>query len=102
MARLKAGVTDGNTVRTGVRVTDEKSNPEHRRLFAIPTAKPSCSTALAAPSLPEARVITGDREVDAMLWLKEVCQTARDVAIVDKALEAAAKIKTPAKAIEDL
>jgi hypothetical protein len=102
MARLKAGVTDGNTVRAGVRVTDEKGNPEHRRLFAIPTAKPSARPPLAAPQLPEARTITGDREVDAMLWLKEVCQTARDVAIVDRALEAAAKIQTPAKAIEDL
>ncbi|NVZ08831.1 hypothetical protein HW932_06110 [Allochromatium humboldtianum] len=101
MARLKAGVTDGNTVRAGIRVTDEKGNPEHRRLFIVPSGDISGSTALAVPQLPEARTITGDREVDAMLWLKEVCQTARDVAIVDKALEAAAKIQTPAKAIED-
>lgn len=101
MARLKAGVTDGNPARPAIHVTDEKGNPEHRRLFTIPTAKPSDSNALAVPSLPEARVITGDREVDAVLWLKEVCQSARDVAIVDRALEAAAKIKTPAKSIED-
>ncbi|MCK7578823.1 MAG: hypothetical protein MZV65_25910 [Chromatiales bacterium] len=55
---------------------EKPGNPEHRRLFAIPQAKPSDSTALVAPTLPEPRTVTGDREVDAMLWLKEVRQTA--------------------------
>jgi hypothetical protein len=100
--RQKSRHSDANTPASIPVTRNEKpGNPEHRRLFAIPHPKPSDSTALAVPQLPEARTVTGDREVDAMLWLKEVCQTARDVAIVDRALEAAAKIQTPAKAIED-
>lgn len=100
MARLKAGVTDGNTARTGVSVTDEKGNPEHRRLFAIPTPKPSDSTALVVPQLPEARTVTGDREVDALLWLRDLCKHAREVSVLDRALEAASRITTPMEELE--
>lgn len=75
-------------------------NLEHQRLFAIPTSPPSDSTALVAPTLPEQTCITGDREVDALLWLGRVCKTTTDLAVLDKALEAAAKIQTPANDLE--
>lgn len=76
------------------------SNPEHQRLFTIPTPLCSHETALTVPSLPEPQRVTGDREVDACLWLRRVCQTTRDERVLDSALEAAERIKTPAEAIE--
>lgn len=72
----------------------------HQTLFAIPTAPPSDSTALVAPQLPEQTRITGDLEVDAVLWLGKVCKMTTDLAVLDKALDAAAKIQTPAEELE--
>lgn len=63
------------------------SNPEHQRLFTIPTPLCSHETALTVPSLPEPQRVTGDREVDACLWLRRVCQTTRDERVLDLALE---------------
>lgn len=105
-ARLKAGqmalnfVTDGkSTGPDAFFVTD--GNPEHQALFAIPTPQPSASTALAVRVLPEQRRVTGDLETDAFIWLREVCKTATDLSTLDVALEAAQRIQTPAKQIED-
>ena len=99
--RQKARHCDANAPASIPVTRNEKpGNPEHRRLFAIPQAGASGSTALVVPQLPEARTVTGDREVDAMLWLKEVCQTARDVGVLDRALEAASRIKTPMEELE--
>lgn len=75
-------------------------NAEHQRLFTIPTAPPSDSTTLVAPQLPEQTRMTGDLEVDAVLWLGRVCKMTTDLAVLDKALDAAAKIQTPAKELE--
>ena len=99
--RQKARHCDANTPASIPVTRNEKpGNPEHRRLFAIPPAKPSDSTALAVPQLPEARTVTGDREVDAMLWLRDLCQHAREVGVLDRALEAASRIKTPMEELE--
>lgn len=78
-------------------------NPEHQRLFQIPEPVTSASTDLVAPTLPEPQTVTvtGDREVDACLWLASVCKTATDPAVLDRAAEAASRITTPAKEIED-
>ena len=77
-------------------------NPEHRALFTIPTPVVSDSTALAiARPLPKQERVTGDLEVDAALWLRQICQSAMDMATLDKALEGAKKITTPAKELED-
>lgn len=67
-------------------------NPTHRQMFALPEPIQSTSTALTVPQLPEQAAITGIKEVDAMLWLQEVIKTG-DQALIDKALEARAKIK---------
>ncbi|MCK7581738.1 MAG: hypothetical protein MZV65_43040 [Chromatiales bacterium] len=61
---------------------------------------PSNSTALAVPQLPEARTVTGDREVDALLWLRDICKHAREVSVLDRALEAASRITTPMEELE--
>ena len=83
------------------RANSRPGNPKHQRLFARPKAPASASTALAVPELPKAQTVTGDREVDALLWLREVCKHARDVHVLDLALQAAAKIQTPHKELED-
>lgn len=87
IARLKAGH----------RVTDERppppepSNPEHRRLFTIPV---STSKALAVHKpLPERTNRTGDPELDAYLWLMDLCRTTTDPADLDRAEEAARRVK---------
>lgn len=79
---------------------DEKSgNPEHQTLFVIPQCTSEC-TALMVRTLPQAETITGDRELDAVIWLGTVCKTATDPAALDQAVEAASRIKTPAKELE--
>ena len=82
-------------------VATRSENPEHQRLFAIPIPQPSDSTALVASTLPEQTQITGDREVDAILWLRTVCKTTRDASILDRALEAASRITTPHDELEE-
>lgn len=76
-------------------------NLNHRRLFALPPIKPSVpsSAAPALRALPEQRTVTGDKELDAMLWLREVVETGQ-VNNIALALEAAKKISTPAKELE--
>lgn len=79
---------------------ERASNPEHQRLFTIPTPLCSHERALTVPELPEQQAITGDPEIDACLWLAKVCKTARDPGVLDKVLVAAQRITTPAKEIE--
>lgn len=74
-------------------------NPIHRALFALPPIRISAETALAVPELPPQRIVTGDKEVDAVIWLREVIGTGQP-ALIAKAKKAAAKIKTPLKELE--
>ncbi|CAI3796648.1 hypothetical protein GLGCALEP_01606 [Pseudomonas sp. MM221] len=74
-------------------------NLAHRALFTLPPIRPSAETAPAVQVLPEQKVVTGDKEVDAVLWLREVIKTGQAGPIAT-ALDAAAKIKTPLKEIE--
>ena len=74
-------------------------NLAHRALFTLPPIRPSAETAPAIQALPEQKVVTGDKEVDAVLWLREVIKTGQAGPIAT-ALDAAAKIKTPLKEIE--
>ena len=74
-------------------------NLAHRALFTLPPIRPSAETAPAVQVLPEQKVVTGDKEVDAVLWLREVIKTGQAGPIAT-ALDAAAKIKTPLKQIE--
>ena len=88
------------TVRTIVRrsgaLTD---NPKHRLMFTLPAIKHRASTQLTAFVMPVQREVTGDKEIDAVLWLREVISTGDPLAI-DTALAAVANIKTPLAEIE--
>lgn len=74
-------------------------NQALRSLFALPAIAPSTSTALAVPELPTQHPQTGDKEVDAVLWLREVIKTGQ-AALIEKAMLAAQRIKTPLKELE--
>lgn len=88
------------TVRTIVRRSGALSdNPKHRLMFTLPAIKHSASTQLAAFVMPVQRTVTGDLEIDAVLWLREVIATGDPLAI-DRALAAVANIKTPLAEIE--
>ena len=73
-----------------------QDNEALRALFTLPPIQPSASTALTVPEMPTQKRVTGDKEVDAVLWLREVISTGNQN-LIDKAFEAAAHIKTPLK-----
>ena len=77
-----------------------RDNPALRSLFALPPLQTSTSTALAVPELPPQHAQTGDKEIDAVLWLREVIKTGQ-AALIEKAMLAAQRIKTPLKEVED-
>ncbi|MBP6897319.1 MAG: hypothetical protein KBC94_23125 [Pseudacidovorax sp.] len=77
-----------------------RDNEALRALFSLPPISESASTAIVVPFMPPQRVVTGDNEVDAVLWLQEVAATGSQ-ALIDKALEAARLIPTPISVIEE-
>lgn len=76
-----------------------RDNPEHRALFSLPPIQANTSTALEVPSLPPQEAVTGDHDLDAVLWLRAVIQTGQ-TALIEKAMLAAKRIKTPLKELE--
>jgi hypothetical protein len=74
-------------------------NLTHRALFALPPMRISEATALAVPQLPPQQPVTGDKEVDAVIWLRSVIGTGQP-ALIAKAKDAVARIKTPLKELE--
>lgn len=77
-----------------------RNNEDLRAFFCLPEIVASACTNLqppVAPPRPEA--VTGDNDLDAVLWLRQVVQTG-DAAMIDKAMRAAERIKTPAKVLE--
>jgi hypothetical protein len=76
-----------------------RDNATHRALFSLPPIQPGKQTLPAVPELPPQRAVTGDKEVDAVLWLREVISTGQAV-LIDKAMQGAKKIKTPLKDVE--
>lgn len=74
-------------------------NQALRDLFTLPPLASGSSTALTLPATPAPQVVTGDRELDAVLWLRDCIKTAHP-ALIGKALEAFKAIKTPAKDLE--
>ena len=77
-----------------------RNNEDLRAFFCLPEIVASTCTDLqppVAPPRPEA--VTGDNDLDAVLWLRQVVQTG-DAAMIDKAMRAAERIKTPAKVLE--
>lgn len=77
-----------------------RDNSAARAFFALPPLALASTTAVTAPApLPVQRNVTGDTDIDAMLWLREVVQTG-DTALIDTAIEAAKRVKTPVKELE--
>lgn len=77
-----------------------RDNDTHRALFSLPPISTSEQTLPAVPELPEQKRVTGDQEIDAVLWLREVIGTGQ-AALIEKAMKAAKKIKTPLKTLEE-
>lgn len=77
-----------------------RDNPVHRALFSLPPIKASANTDVIVPEMPAQKTVTNDVEVDAILWLHEVIDTG-NAALIAKAKEAARRIKTPAKELEN-
>lgn len=77
-----------------------RDNPKHRELFRLPPIKASVNTDVAAlDDLPPQEAVTGDKEIDAILWLRSVIKTGQ-VAHIEKAMLAAERIKTPLADLE--
>lgn len=76
-----------------------RDNPAHRALFSLPPMRESAETRPATVELPPQQAITGDKELDAILWLRQVVDTGQP-ALIDLAREAVKRIKTPAKELE--
>lgn len=76
-----------------------RDNAEQRELFSLPPIRPSAETLPAVPELPHQERITGDAEVDAVLWLHKVIGTG-EAHLIERAMEAAKRIKTPLAELE--
>lgn len=76
-----------------------RDNLKHRTLFTLPPLRTSGETLPAVPEVPAPSAVTGDRELDAVLWLRQVIQTGHP-ALIDQALARARGIGTPAEVLE--
>ncbi|MDV7210118.1 hypothetical protein [Azotobacter beijerinckii] len=76
-----------------------RDNEQHRALFSLPPIRESAETLPAVPELPPQEAVTGDKEVDAVLWLRSIINTGQ-AALIERAMEAAKKIKTPLAVLE--
>ena len=95
LAGLSLGTVKAIISRSGL-FTD---NPRHRAMFTLPPIKPNGETLPAVPELPQQEVVTGDKEIDALLWLRLVIETGEPARIA-QAKEAAGKITAPLKELE--
>lgn len=73
-------------------------NPRHRAMFTLPPWQ-SRETLPTVPDLPPQQVVTEDKEIDALLWLRQVIETGDPVRI-EQAKEAAGRITTPLDELE--
>lgn len=76
-----------------------RDNDQHRALFTLPPIKASSETLPSVPELPPQEVVTGDKEVDAVLWLRSIINSGQAV-LIERAMEAAQRIKTPLDVLE--
>lgn len=95
LAGLSLGTVKAIISRSGL-FTD---NPRHRAMFTLPPLQSSGETLPAVQELPPQEVVTGDREIDSMLWLRQVIGTGDPVRIA-QAKEAAGRITTPPDELE--
>ena len=76
-----------------------RDNEQHRAMFTLPPISASTEALPSVPELPPQEVVTGDKEVDAVLWLRSIISTGQ-AALIDRAMEGAKKIKTPLNVLE--
>lgn len=76
-----------------------RDNDQHRTLFTLPPIKVSQETLPSVPELPPQQRVTGDKEVDAVLWLRSIINTGQ-AALIERAMGAAERIKTPHDVLE--
>ncbi|MGO0632059.1 hypothetical protein ACTORR_18900 [Pseudomonas sp. SAR267] len=76
-----------------------RDNEQHRVLFTLPPISASTETLPSVPELPPQEVVTGDKEVDAVLWLRSIINTGQAV-LIDRAMEGVKKIKTSLDVLE--
>lgn len=76
-----------------------QDNAQQRALFTLPPIKASAEMLPSVPELPPQERITGDAEVDAVLWLHKVIGTG-EAPLIEPAMEAAKRIKTPLADLE--
>ncbi|WPE25051.1 hypothetical protein PshuTeo1_07460 [Pseudomonas hunanensis] len=76
-----------------------RDNEQHRALFTLPPISASTETLPSVLELPPQEVVTGDKEVDAVLWLRSIISTGQS-ALIERAMEGAKKIRTPLSVLE--
>ena len=76
-----------------------RDNEQHRAMFTLPPISASTVTLPSVPELPPQEVVTGDKEVDAVLWLRSIINTGQAV-LIDRAMEGVKKIRTPLDVLE--
>lgn len=77
-----------------------RDNAAQRALFSLPPIKVIAAETLPyVPELPPQQTVTGDAEVDALMWLRQVIETG-EAGLIERAMEWAQKIKTPLKDLE--
>lgn len=76
-----------------------RDNEQHRAMFTLPPISASTETVPSVPELPPQEVVTGDKEVDAVLWLRSIINTGQTV-LIDRAMEGVKKIKTSLDVLE--
>lgn len=76
-----------------------RDNEQHRTLFTLPPISASTETLPSVLELPSQEAVTGDKEVDAVLWLRSIISTGQ-AALIDRAMEGAKKIRTPLEVLE--
>ncbi|WP_233425955.1 hypothetical protein [Pseudomonas monteilii] len=76
-----------------------RDNEQHRAMFTLPPINASTETLPSVPELPPQEVVTGDKEVDAVLWLRSIISTGQ-IALIERAMEGAKKIRTPLDVLE--
>lgn len=86
--------------RPGKSISDLSDNPSHRAIFALPPVRESAEHLPAVQTLPRRERVTGDDEVDAVLWLRAMIGTG-DPALITQAQEAAKRIRTPLSELEE-
>lgn len=96
----KTGLAIGTVKMIVFRSGAFRDNDKHRAMFTLPPIRPSAETLPSVQELPPQQRVTGDKEVDALLWLRAVIATGQAGPIAT-AMEAAKKIRTPLKALEE-